>query len=74
MALADYRVEYEDGSVSYFQFDAEDEQSGGKAGLEAFKTAAKDDGSPVKSVTKADAPSVNTPEELAAQAAGTAKK
>lgn len=74
MALANYKVEYEDGSVNFFQFDVEDDTGGGKAGYDAFKDAAKDDNSPVKSITKADPPTVNTSEEVAAQAGGSAKK
>lgn len=70
MALENYKVEYEDGSAAYFQFDPNDETAGGKAGLEAMKDAAKNDDSPVKSVTKSDPPTVNSPEELAAQAGG----
>lgn len=54
MAMRNYRVEQADGEVQYFQFDAEDEAGGGKAGLEALKAAEKDDNSTVKKVTQAD--------------------
>lgn len=52
MAMKNYRVEYEDGSVSYFQFD--DAEDAGKAGLEAMKDAEKNAESPVKKVTQTD--------------------
>lgn len=70
MALKNYRVDYADGSTQYFQFDEEDETSGGAAGIEAFKTAEKNSDSPVAKIAPGDPPSVNTPEELAAQAGG----
>lgn len=52
--MSNYRVEYADGEVQYYQFDAEDENQGGKAGLDALKDAAKSDESNVVKVTKAD--------------------
>lgn len=54
MAMKNYRVEQADGDVQFYQFDAEDESGGGKAGLDALKAAAKDDGSTVEAVTQAD--------------------
>jgi hypothetical protein len=52
MALKNYKVVQEDGEETYYQFDESDEV--GKAGLAALKNAAKDDSSPVKSVTEGD--------------------
>ena len=52
MALANYRVEYEDGSEMFFQFDPETDA--GKEGLDAYKAQAKKEDSPIKSVARAD--------------------
>lgn len=54
MPMKNYRVEGTDGEVQFYQFDANDENNGGKAGLDALKAAADDDGSTVKKVTQAD--------------------
>jgi hypothetical protein len=52
MALQNYKVEQEDGTETFYQFDPEDDL--GKAQLRALNDAAKDDNSPVKSVAKGD--------------------
>lgn len=61
MSMENYKVEYADGDVSFFQFDSTDEAGGGKAQLEALRTAAKDDGSTIEKVTKADPPPAEGP-------------
>jgi hypothetical protein len=50
VALKDYKVSYEDGTETYFQFDDSDEV--GKQQLQTFKDAAENSDSPVKSVTQ----------------------
>jgi hypothetical protein len=57
MALKNYKVVQEDGEETYYQFD--DSTDEGKAGLAALKNAAKDDGSPVKSVGEGDPAPIN---------------
>lgn len=59
MSMENYKVTYADGSESYFQFD--DSEDAGKAGLEAFRTAAKNDDSPVKSIAKGNPPAADPP-------------
>lgn len=54
MAMANYKVEYADGTAAYFQFD--DETEAGKEGLEALREAAKKEDSPIESVAKGDPP------------------
>jgi hypothetical protein len=44
MALKNYKVTYEDGSETYYQFEEDD------AGLKALKDAAANKANPVKSV------------------------
>lgn len=57
MAMKNYKVVQEDGETTYYQFDESDEV--GKAGLQALKTAAKDDNNPVKSVEAGDPEPIN---------------
>lgn len=61
MGMDNYRVEYENGTEEFFQFD--ESEDAGKAGLKALKDAAKSDDSPVKSVTKADPPKSSVGQE-----------
>lgn len=58
MAMANYKVKYEDGSEQYFQADVEGDP-GGEAWKDAMDAAVKNDDSPVKSVTKSDLPKTN---------------
>lgn len=57
MALKNYKVEQEDGTSTYYQFD--DSDTVGKDQLRILRAAVKDDDSPVKSVTEADPDPVN---------------
>lgn len=52
MAMKNYKVVQEDDTETYYQFD--ETEDAGKAGLAALKRAAKDDDSPITSVTQAD--------------------
>lgn len=52
MAMKNYKVEYADGTATFFQFDESD--PAGKAGLEALEKAAKNKTSDVKKVSQAD--------------------
>jgi hypothetical protein len=48
MAMANYKVTFEDGTETFYQFDEEDD------GLKALQAAAKNKDSDVKSVAKGD--------------------
>jgi hypothetical protein len=50
MAMENYKLESDDGSFVYRQFDDGDEQA--KVQLEALREAVKDKNHPLKSVTK----------------------
>lgn len=58
MALKNYKVEQEDGTESFYQFDPEEDV--GKASLRALAAAVKDDASPVKSVAPGEPEPFNT--------------
>jgi hypothetical protein len=62
MGMENYRVTYEDGTETYYQFD--DSEDVGKAGIGALKDAAKEKSSTVKKVEKADPPTVNVERSL----------
>jgi hypothetical protein len=57
MALKNYKVEQEDGTATYYQFD--DSDDAGKAQLQVLRDAAKDTNNPVKSVTQSDPEPIN---------------
>jgi len=50
MAMKNYKVELEDGTETYYQFD--ESEPAGKAGLGALQKAAKNKQSPVKGVSQ----------------------
>jgi hypothetical protein len=54
MALKNYKVTFEDGTETFYQFEEDDE------GLKAFREAAKNKDSDVKSVAVGDPTPINT--------------
>jgi hypothetical protein len=57
MAMKNYKVEQEDGTFTHYQFD--DSDTVGKEQLRILRAAAKDNDSPVKSVTESEPQPVN---------------
>lgn len=57
MAMTNYKVTLEDGSESWIQADESDPV--GKAIVDQYETAAKNDDSPVKSIAKGNPPAAN---------------